>query len=341
MPESQFGVIGTGFWAHYQLGAWTEVAGARCVAVCDRDRQKAEQLASRFGIQHVFTDAEAMLTEMQLDFVDVITSPQTHETLVELCAKHAMPVICQKSLAESLDAAKRMARLCQDAKIPLLVHENFRWQRPLLELKRVLESGVVGVPFRARVSFCSSFPVFDGQPYLKELDRFILADVGVHLLDVVRFLFGESSSVYCQTQRVNPTIKGEDVATVSLQMAQGMTVVVEMSYASRTEYERFPETFVLVEGNRGSIELAPDHWIRTTTNDGTTTAQYPPTEYEWADPDFLVVHSSMVACERNLLEGITGVGRAKTDAEDNLKTLGLVFAAYESAASNSVCEVQA
>jgi predicted dehydrogenase len=341
MSELQFGLIGTGFWAHYQLSAWGEVAGVRCVAVCDRDQRKAGQFASRFGIERVFADAETMLAETRFDFVDVVTSPQTHEAVVELCAKHATPVICQKPLAESLDAAERMARLCLDAGIPLLVHENFRWQRPLRELKRVLESGIIGRPSRARVSFCSSFPVFDNQPYLKQLGRFILADVGVHILDVVRFLFGEATSLYCQTQQVNPEIKGEDVATVTLEMADEMTVVAEMSYASRTEYERFPETFVFVEGDCGSVELAPTHWIRTTTAAGTTAQQFPPTKYDWADPAYLVVHSSMVACERNLLQGITDAGRAETNAADNLKTLRLVFASYDSAASNSVSEVQA
>ena len=48
-------------------------------------------------------------------------------------------------------------------------------------------------------------------------------------------------------------------------MAGGMTVICEMSYASRTEHERFPETYVHIEGEKGSIELGPDYWVRVTT----------------------------------------------------------------------------
>jgi len=44
-----------------------------------------------------------------------------------------------------------------------------------------------------------------------------------------------------------------------------------------------------------------------------------------------VVHSSIVACNANLLQALRGEGRAETTAEDNLKTIILTFAAYESA----------
>ncbi len=50
---------------------------------------------------------------------------------------------------------------------------------------------------------------------------------------------------------------GEDVATVFLKMRNGTTVTCNLSFASRLELERFPETVILVECNRGSVELAP------------------------------------------------------------------------------------
>ena len=69
--------------------------------------------------------------------------------------------------------------------------------------KQIIDSGVIGKPFKARVSFLSGFPVFDNQPFLMELDHFILTDMGSHVLDVVRFLFGECESLWCQTRAVN------------------------------------------------------------------------------------------------------------------------------------------
>jgi predicted dehydrogenase len=214
--------------------------------------------------------------------------------------------------------------------VPLLVHENWRWQAPIRALKQVLDSGTIGRVFRAHVQYINSFPVFDNQPFLKELDQFIVADMGTHILDAARFLFGEPRSVTCRTAKVRADIRGEDVATIMLSTAAA-TVLCNMSYSSRIEHDRFPETFVFVEGERGSAEIAPDYWLRTTTAGGTLARRVPPHHYQWADPAYDLVHASIVPCQANLLAALCGQAQAETTAEDNLRTLRVVYAAYESA----------
>ena len=87
------------------------------------------------------------------------------------------------------------------------------------------------------------------------------------------------------------------------------------------------------------VELGSDYWIRTTTESGTFACRYPPPRYAWADPAYDTVHASIVACHADLLAALQGVKSAETTAEDNLKTLDLVFAAYESARTGQVVEV--
>lgn len=253
-----------------------------------------------------------------------------------LAAEHRLPVICQKPMAASFEEAAQMVKTCRTTGTPFFIHENWRWQTPLRQVKRALLDNRIGTPFRARLSFCSSFPVFDNQPFLKELNQFILTDIGSHILDAARFLFGNAASLYCLTARINLTIKGEDVATVTMRMKNGMTVVCEMSYASRTEHERFPETYVFVEGDQGSIELGPDYWVRVTTKAGTHANRYPPPRYPWADPAYDLVHASIVPCNADLLRGLRGEGRAEATGDDNLETVRLVFASYESAHTDQV-----
>ena len=62
----------------------------------------------------------------------------------------------------------------------------------------------------------------------------------------------------------------------------------------------------------------------------------PPPRYPWADPEYDVVHASIVECNRNLLGALRGQAPAETTGEDNLRTVRLVFAAYESARCNTV-----
>ncbi len=178
----------------------------------------------------------------------------------------------------------------------------------------------------------SGFPVFKNEPTLSELENFILTDMGTHILDIARFLFGEAQTLYCQVHRVHPNIKGEDVATVMMLMGGRTTVTCELGYPeNHLEHDPFPQTLIFVEGEKGSAELAQDYWVRVTTGAGTHSRRFPPRRYAWADPDYLVVHSSIVPCNANLLQALRGEGQAETTAEDNLKTIILTFAAYESA----------
>ena len=337
MTALRFAALGTGFWARFQLSAWREVGGVECVALYNRTRAKAETLAAEMGVPAVYDDAEELLRRERLDFVDVITDPGTHERFVTLAAGRVPSVICQKPMAEDLAVAERMAEACRRAGTALYVHENWRWQAPLRALKAVLDGGSLGRVFRARIEMVSGFDLFANQPFLKTLERFVLADMGPHVLDTTRFLFGEIESLACHTSRVRPDIRGEDVATVLLRTRRGATVVVSLGYAGTPlERERFPETFVFAEGDRGSVELGPDYWLRTTTAEGTHARRVPPPRYAWADPRYDVVHASAVPCNANLLRALRGEGPAETTAEDNLKTLRLVFAAYDAAASGAV-----
>ncbi len=340
MTNLRFAIIGTGFWSQFQLAAWRETGGVECVALCNGTRDRAEELARRFGVPAVYEDAREMLRREKLDFIDIITDVETHSRFVHLAAEHKLPVICQKPMAPTLAEAEAMTRVCREAGVGFFIHENWRWQTPIRELKKLLAGGCVGAVFRARIHFCSSFPVFDNQPFLKDLGQFILTDIGSHILDTARFLFGEAETLACHVHRVHQDIKGEDVATVMMKMESGATVNCEMSYASRLEHERFPETYVYVEGEQGSIELGPDYWIRVTTADGTHSRRYPPPRYAWADPAYDLVQASIVPCNADLLLALQGKKAAETTGEDNLKTMRLVFACYDAARSERVIKLK-
>lgn len=339
MKPLRFAVFGAGFWVRYQLSAWREVPGVRCVAIYNRTRAKAETLARDFGIPVVYDDADKLLRELRPDFVDNITEIGGHKPLSLLCAQHRIPCICQKPMAASLADAEEMVSAFQRVRTPFFVHENWRWQTPMLALRKHLADGVIGAPFRARFTMISGFDCWANQPALADLEQFILTDLGTHLLDAARACFGEASSLYCQTRRtLAPAVKGENVATIMLTMGKArMSVVIEMAYA-KTPLERdsFPETLVFVEGSLGSIELGPDYALRVTRAGGTQVTRHPPARYEWADPAYDIAHASIVPCHANLLAALRGEGQAETTSEDNLQTLRLVFGAYDSARSDTV-----
>ena len=335
MPDLKFAVIGTGFWSHFQIPAWFEVGGVELVALYNRTIEKAEAVAEKFGVPRVYGDAEEMLEKEELDFVDIITEVPAHEPFVLLAAKHGVPVICQKPMAPDYETCERMVAACREAGIPFFIHENFRRQTPFRALKKLLDEGHIGEPFRAKIQFMHGFPIFENQPFLKTLEQFVITDVGSHLLDLARFFFEEPQSLYCQTLRTRDDIAGEDVASVVMRMGE-VICTCEMSQSTRTEWEHFPETLAYIEGKKGTLDLKPDFWIKMTTEEGTLAKRYPPPHYEWADPDYDVAHSSIVATNADFLEALKTGKEPATSGKDNLKTMQLVYSAYESAESNEV-----
>jgi predicted dehydrogenase len=73
-----------------------------------------------------------------------------------------------------------------------------------------------------------------------------------------------------------------------------------------------------------------------TTKTGTYSVRVRPPAFAWANPDYALVHSSIVACHADLLHALKAGTPAETDAADNLETMRMVFAAYESAQTGQV-----
>jgi len=340
MEKLKFAVFGCGFWSKFQIGAWSEIDGAELVAVYNRTHTKAEKIAEYFKVPRIYDNAEELFENEKLDFVDIITDVDTHAHFVEMAVRHGLKkIICQKPMAADFPTAKRMVKVCSDAGVKLFIHENYRWQAPVRRFKQIIGSGVIGQPFKARVSFLSGFPVFDNQPFLRELDHFILTDMGSHILDVIRFLFGECEELWCQTKAINKGIKGEDLAVTMMKMKSGMPVYAELSYASVVEHDSFSTLHILVEGEIGSVYLGPKFEIRTTTRQGTMSEIVKFPFYPWADPDYIVNHESGIHINNNILNDMLGKGKAENTGEDNLETVRLIWACYESAASGRMIKI--
>jgi len=109
-----------------------------------------------------------------------------------------------------------------------------------------------------------------------------------------------------------------------------------MSYASIIEHDTFSTLNILVEGEKGSVFLGPEFEIRTTTRQGTTSEIVKFPSYVWADSDYIVNHESGIHINKNILDDITGKGKAENTGNDNLKTVKLIWASYESANTGEI-----
>jgi len=335
----KFAIFGCGFWSQFQIGAWKEIEGAECVALYNRTKSKAEELARRFNIPRVYDNAEELLKNEKLDFIDIITDVDTHEKFTILGSKYGLDVVCQKPLAPSYEAAKRMMKATKDAGVRFYVHENYRWQPQFRRVKEILDSGIIGNAFRCETSFLTAFPLFETQPFLAELEEFALTDQGSHQFDVLRYLFGEADTIYCEKQTVNPTIKGEDVTTSVLKMKKGVVCIQKISFSSPLEKEIFPQTTLLIEGDKGSIRLDGDFEISIASPKGITKEIVQMRAYPWQTDRLKPEPPSIVDINQNILDDMLGKGIAENTGDDNFETVKLVWAAYKSANTGMVIKL--
>jgi D-apiose dehydrogenase len=325
-------LIGCGFFAINHLHGWRDAKGAQLVAICDRSEERQKIAGDQFDIAARYTDAAQMLAEEKLDFVDIATTAPSHRALAEMAAQHGLAVICQKPLAPTLYDAKAIVAACAKVNVPLMVHENFRWQSPIQKVKRVLDAGTIGDVFWGRVSFRSAYDVFSGQPYLAEGERFIVEDLGIHALDIARFLFGDANAVSAVIKRVNPKIKGEDVATILLDHGEGVASVVDCSYATQNEEELFPQTLLEIDGTRGSLRLRSNYQLQVTADGRTTQTDVSPPLLPWASRPWHNIQESVALIEQHWVDCLLEGREPQTSGRDNLKTFALVEAVYQSAA---------
>ena len=327
------GLIGCGFFAQNHLHAWTDLGfeGVDLVAVCDIDEAKARAAAEKFSVPYWYTDAETMFRERQLGLVDIATQMRTHLPLVEMAIRHRVTTIVQKPFGQDIAEVRRMVEASKEAGVFLAVHENFRFQRPLLKIAETIDSGAIGTPSWARISFRTGYDIYTGQPYLAKEPRFVLIDLGVHVLDVARVLLGEVEHLTAELQKRNPEVAGEDTATMLLRHTSGAVSMVECTYASGRLPDSFPETLVEIEGDKGAIASRIGSKIEITSNGAMHVFDADPPVLPWAERPWHVAQESVLATCRHMLKAVQAGRPAATSAEDNLRTFALVEAAYDAA----------
>jgi predicted dehydrogenase len=331
-------LLGAGFAGRRQLEGWQASEDARVVGVWNRTAERAASLARQFDIEP-FADLDGLLSSSEVDAVDIATAMDSHLELGTRAAEAGKHVLCQKPLAASLEDAQALVDACSRAGVRLMVNENFRWRPWYRAARQLLDEGAIGSPFYLRLDSRSGWAiatnerppheVFAAQPFLRQMTPLILLEVGVHYMDVARFLFGDPHQVYARTLKVTPPeiVRGEEVASLMLAYPD-RTAVVEMSWAS-VGYGDDPELqgdTMAIEGSEGSLFLDRAGRLRLVTRNGSHR------EIPVNAADFVQV--SWASALHHFADRLQRGEEFDTSGAYALETLRLVLDGYESARSD-------
>jgi len=209
------GIIGCGFFAQRHIEAWRRIPEVEITAAADPQPDRAERFAKL-----AYRSAEEMLDREQLDFVDIVARSEQHLALVKLAVDRTIPVICQKPIAPDWVTAEQIVEYAESAGVPLMIHENWRWQPWHRAARQMMDRGdigaLIGYGFRTRTRDGMGDEPYSRQAYFRHLRRFQIDETLVHHMDTARFLFGEIATVYAQAGHRNQNVVGEDWAILVL-----------------------------------------------------------------------------------------------------------------------------
>jgi hypothetical protein len=339
------GVIGAGFIIRdCHLVAYQQ-AGFRVVGIASRRAERAQEVAALRGVPRAYRDYQELLEDPEVAVVDIGVPPQHQLAIVREVVKHAdhvRGILAQKPLAMSLDDAREIVRLCEQAGIVLAVNQNMRHDHSVRACKDLLNRGLLGEPVLATIDM-RAIPHW--MPWSQDLHSLSTFVMSIHHLDCFRYWLGDPQRVMAST-RPDPRTKFPHTDGINL-------YILEFESGGRASAWDDVWTGPVREGSEGDIGI---HWrvegtqglARGTigwpsypaptpsTLDFTTQAQpgywlQPRWNRVWFPDAFRgTMGELLMALKRGTEPPISG--------RDNLKTIALVEAVFRAAHQHRVVE---
>ena len=257
MDRVKVAVIGVGGIAQItHLPILSRMTDVEVVAVCEKERGKAELVAGKFGIKGTYSDPRTMLEKEEIAAVVVCTSTDAHKeaTLAALAA--GKDVLVEKPIARHFDEAVEMAEAAKTGKRKLMVGMNHRFRPDVMILKSFIEGKELGKVFYTSAGWLrrrSSEATWFTQKEKSGGGVFI--DLGIMMLDLTLWIMG-----YPDVQRVgathfsHKTRQVEDTSLVSLTLHNGAAVRIEVSWSMSLDDDMY---YCSTFGTDGSATLNP------------------------------------------------------------------------------------
>ncbi len=317
-------LIGCGIISENHIGAYREHTDrARIVVCCDLDRDKASARAALVGDARVVTRFEDVLTDAEVDAVEICTPHHLHLDAVISAAKAGKHILCQKPLARTLDDCDAMISAAETAGVVLYYGETNRTLPAATLAKQAIAEGRIGtlIGIQARAAY------WQGGEYMTTHWRYDpnitgggqLLDGGIHAVDLMLHIGGPAEAVSCFTTRFRAELGGEDTAVVNLRFAGGPLGSLFTSQASGVWIH---DANFIAFGTEGTLTL------------GGTGGALVLHRHDLPDRRQVLLEkngNSFAVMTGRYLDTVFGVGGNPSPGSVGRENLAVVLAAYESA----------
>jgi len=194
-------------------------------AICGRTESLVAQAARKFGWESYETSWEKLVRREDIDLIDITTPNASHKDIVLAAAAEGKDILCEKSLAVSLEEAEKMLEAVEEAGIKHMVCFNYRKLPAIVLAKRFIDKGKLGKIYHFRAQYLQDWIADPNFPLVWRLREEIAGsgahgDLNSHLIDLARYLVGEFDQVIGMQETF---IKERPMLRASEKLATGLS----------------------------------------------------------------------------------------------------------------------
>ncbi len=346
MKKIRLALVGAGNIANVHLKAYQKDERVELTAICDINEDLLNRRADEFGIEKRFTNIDDMLSSVELDAADICVWNCSHAECTIKALNAGLNVLCEKPMAMSAKEAEEMEATAKKNGKLLMIGFVTRFSNEAKIAKDFIDKGYLGDVYYSKAIYLRR----NGNPggWFSDTSRSgggPLIDIGVHPLDLTRYLMGNPKpvSVYCVTSNhlyddraklkttaawmpegADPKKDKCDIesnATAIVRYENGACTLLEASYALNTD----PASGRTLYGTKGSFCLDNGMKLMTDINGFMT-------DVKLIDTDYLEDNKPMFERETShFIDCCLGEAQCVSTAADGVVIMKILDALYESA----------
>ncbi|SDI17226.1 Gfo/Idh/MocA family protein [Pseudomonas panipatensis] len=336
-------LIGAGIMGRQHYQHLRDIAGARLCAVADPGPQ-AEAFASACGVPH-YADHRQMLESARPQAVIVANPNNLHVGTALDCIAAAVPVLLEKPVGVHLDEVRELVAAARGSAVPVLIGHHRRHNPLIAKAREVVAGGALGrlVNVTALWQLQKPAEYFEVSWRREPGAGFLLTNL-IHDLDLLRYLCGEVRQVQAFTSNQIRGLVNEDSAAILLQFENGALGSLtgsdavaapwswELDSAESPVYpQQADQPCYLLAGTNGALSIPQlSRW------------QYAEAGAGWHQPllrseERYTPGASLRLQLEHFIRVARGAEAPLTDAADAGRTLALIEAVRQAAASGQAC----
>ncbi len=208
-------------------------AGIRINLACDINPERLDAFSAATGIPGAscYDSHLELLRKHSPEFVVIATWTPSHAPIcIDAVKNGARVIVIEKPMAPDLSSARKMIRLCEKRGVSLIVNHERRYDPRYRKVKKIIDDGTIGKVRTVHASMLTGG--YRGASDAAEGGGPLMHD-GTHLVDMVRFLFGDIVRASGEFSREGRSSGFEDRAVAWMKTESGADVFLEAGGSRR------------------------------------------------------------------------------------------------------------